>query len=197
MLPEQVIYLAALLHFGATLIYIVATLRGQTQPNRVTWFMWSLAPLIATAAQIASGVGLSTLIVFLSGFGPFLIFLCSFANKRAYWKTSKFDYLCGVLALIGLVIWYQTRDQDYAIIFSIISDFLAGIPTFCKAYSYPESENGPTYLVGGFAAFLGILCIQQPTFTAYGFMVYLFLMYVITILLIYRSKLGFGVRSAT
>lgn len=189
MLPEKIIYLAALLHFGATLIYVVATLRGETRPNRVSWFMWSLGPFIATAAEVANDVGLSSLIVFMSGLGPLLIFLSSFANKKAYWKTTMFDYLCGAMAFLGLVAWYLTRNQDYAIVLSILSDFIAGVPTFKKSYTHPESENGPTYIVGGSAVLLGLFCIQQFTFTACAFMIYLFMMYVATCLLIYRGKI--------
>ena len=167
-----------------------ATLRGKTQPNRVTWFMWGVAPLIGTAAQLSGGVGWSTLALFMTGFGPVIIFICSFANKKAYWKTSIFDYLCGVLAVCGLLGWFFTRNQDVAIAFSIGSDFLAAVPTLRKCWTHPESENGPTFMYAALAALLGVLCVQQPTFTAYGFISYLLFIDCALLALIYRKKLN-------
>jgi hypothetical protein len=192
MLPESVIFLAAFIHICATATYVYSTLRGQTQPNRVTWFMWALAPMIATAAQRAGGIGISTLMVFLSGFGLLVIFICSFFNKKAYWKTSRFDYICGVLALCGLALWYVEKNQDLAIIFSILSDFLAAIPTLRKAYFNPESENRVTYLMALIACIIGIFCVQQNNFTGYGFISYLILMYLsVSVILFRKSFLGF------
>ena len=97
MIPEYYVFFAAIINFCATISYAVATLRGTTQPNRVTWFMWALAPLNAAAAQLAGGVGWSTLMVFMTGIGPCIIVVCSFVNKKAYWQTGVFDYLCGLL----------------------------------------------------------------------------------------------------
>ncbi len=149
--------------------------------------MWALAPMIATAAQLTGGIGLSTLMVFLSGFGPLVIFICSFANKKAYWETNRFDYICGALALCGLVLWYVTKNQDLAIVFSILSDFCAAVPTYRKIWSHPESENGPTYVLALVATVIGFFCVQQQSFTGYGFISYLVVLYITTSFAIYRK----------
>jgi hypothetical protein len=188
MLPDNVIFLAAFVHLCATATYMCTTLRGETSPNRVSWFIWALAPLIATAAQLTGGVGLSTLIVFLSGLGPLVIFLCSFVNPKAYWRTSGFDYVCGGLAVCGLILWYSTRNQDLAIVFSILIDFLAGVPTLRKAYDHPESENGATYVLGFVASVIALLCVQQQTFTGYGFTGYLIMLYALLCFAIYKKR---------
>ena len=41
----------AVINFVACLSYIRAILKGEATPNRVTWFLWALVPLIAGAAQ--------------------------------------------------------------------------------------------------------------------------------------------------
>ena len=189
MISENFIYLAALIHLCATAVYAYATLKGKTKPNRVSWFMWALAPLIASAAQIQGGIGLSTLMVFMTGFGPLVIFLCSFANPKAYWKISVFDYVCGSLSFLAILIWCLTKSFNMAIILTILSDFLAAVPTYKKAYTDPASENGPTYVLGFLACFLGIFCVQQQGFTAYGFISYLTLLYATLSFLVYRKRL--------
>ena len=43
--------LGSAVNFAACLGYVRAILKGEAAPNRVTWFLWALVPLIAGAAQ--------------------------------------------------------------------------------------------------------------------------------------------------
>ena len=61
---------AIVVNFVACLSYVRAVLKAEATPNRVTWFLWAIVPLIAGAAQLRSGVGISTLVVVLVGAGP-------------------------------------------------------------------------------------------------------------------------------
>src|SRR6185437_6841760 len=119
--------------------YIRDTLKGKTQPNRVSWLLWSIAPTIATVAALTAGVRWAVLPVFISGFGPFLVFLASFVNKNAYWKLERFDYLCGIFSILALIGWGITKDANVAIVFSILSDGTAALPTLIKAWRFPET----------------------------------------------------------
>lgn len=128
---------------------MIYTLRGKTRPNRVSFFMWSLAPMVAFAAQIQQGIGLLALATFTSGFIPLLIFIASFVDKRAVWKLTSFDLICGILSFAGLLLWIITREGNVAIFFAIAADLLAAIPTVKKSYFHPESEHWAGYLSGG------------------------------------------------
>ena len=75
MISQNFIYLAALLNLAGVSIYIAATLGGKTKPNRVSWFMWALAPMVAFAAMVSQGVGLQSLMTFMSGLGHYLFLL--------------------------------------------------------------------------------------------------------------------------
>jgi hypothetical protein len=190
MLSENLIYIAVLIQVGATAGYACDTWRGKIQPNRVTWFMWALAPFIAWVAELVGGVGFFlSLPVFMIAFEPVVILACSLANKEAYWRTSSFDYLCGLFSAIGLIIWYVTRNQDYAIVFSILADFFAAIPTVRKAYSHPESENGTYFWVYAAGMILAVFCIPQNNFTSMGFLVYSAIINLVIASVIYRKNL--------
>jgi len=64
--------------------YIRDTIKGTTKPNRVSFSMWALAPLIDTAAAISAGADLwATVRIFTSGLMPLLIFLASFVNLQS------------------------------------------------------------------------------------------------------------------
>src|SRR4029078_6496608 len=117
--------------------------------NKVTWFIWTIAPLIAFAAQVQQGIGLSSLTTFSVGFVPLLIFIASFVNKNSHWKITTLDIICGILSMIGLFFWFITQVGNVAIFFSILSDALAAIPTVIKSYKAPETETAQAYLFSG------------------------------------------------
>lgn len=189
MIDERFIYLGVGINFFGTISYLKSTLQGKTKPNKVTWFLWALAPLVAFAAQYSQGVGLVSLMTFMIGFGPILIFLASFLNKKSDWKITKFDIFCGILSLLGLVLWGLTRVGNIAILFAILADGLAAIPTLIKAYHYPETENLDSYLCAGISAVIAFLAIKDWNFANFGFALWTIFLCSIFVLII-RFKLG-------
>lgn len=169
--------------------YVKGTVRGVTKPNRVTWLLWSIAPLIGTAAALASGVGWAVLPVFMSGFGPLLVFLASFINKNAYWKLEQFDYWCGLLSFLALILWGITKMPEVAIIFAIASDGLAAIPTLVKSWKYPETENAAPFTAGIFSSLTSFAAIKMWTFSAYAFPAYLVMINICIAFSIYRRRI--------
>lgn len=103
--------------------------------------MWSAAPLIAASAGIPSGVGWAVVPVLMSGVLPLMVFVASFFNRKAYWRPSIFDYFCGLLSGLALVLWYVTSNPNLAIILTIANDALAAVSTIIKAWRNPESES--------------------------------------------------------
>jgi hypothetical protein len=77
MLNENFVYIRAALSFLGALSYLIDTLKGKAKPNKVSWFVWALAPLVAFWATVQQGVGIQSLLTFVVGFNPFLIFLAS------------------------------------------------------------------------------------------------------------------------
>src|SRR5215204_1996352 len=101
--------------------------------------MWALAPLLAFAIELDAGVGLRSLMTFMVGFGPLLIFAASFAHRGSAWRLTRFDVICGALSFVGLVAWLVTREGRFALVLAIAADFLAGIPTGRKVWRSPET----------------------------------------------------------
>ena len=183
------IFVAAFATLLATYVYIRSMFKGGTKPNRVSWLMWSIATFIAAAAAVSNGVGWAVLPVFMAGFSPFLIFIASFVTKKAYWKLSSFDYFCGVLSGLALVLWYVTKDPNIAITFAIASDGLASIPTLTKAWNHPETESAWPYIVGVFNALTSFGAATMWTFSEYAFPAYLIVMNVMIFFSVYNKKL--------
>jgi len=189
MIDERFAIFAALLNLVGCTVYLIATLKGKTKPNKVTWFLWAVVPFIAFFAQIQQGVGLSSLYTFSNGFGPVLVFVGSFFNKQSQWKITTFDIICGSLSIIGVFFWYLTQVGNIAIICSIFADWLASVPTIVKAYKQPETENSRSFFIGTLAAFITIFTVTRWEFASYAFPISATLINLVLFLLI-QSKLG-------
>ena len=192
---EYLVIAAAVASVLAASVYIRAMFKGDAKPNRVSWFMWAIAPFIATAAEVSSGVTWAALPVFMAGFSPFLIFTASFATKKAYWKLSSFDYACGVLSVLALILWLLTKEPNVAIVFAIASDGLASIPTLTKAWAAPKTESIWPYVTGVFGALTSLAAVAAWTFSGYAFPAYLVVTNLLTVIAIYHVRLGFSRQS--
>lgn len=189
MLNPNFVYLGVAIIALGGVSYLIKTLRGTVQPNRVTWFLWSLAPLIAFAAQIKQGVGIQSLLTFIVGAEPLLVLLATFVNKKSYWKISKLDLTFGALSIVGLILWQVTGVGNIAILFSIMADAMAATPTIIKSFHHPESESAFTYFTSVVGALITLLTINRWNFATYGFSLYIFIVCLILTLLI-QFKLG-------
>mgnify|MGYP000966788546 CR=1 FL=1 len=188
---KYIVFAGAVINIFFTFSYIKEVAKGSVKPNRITWLMWSVAPFIATAAAITNGVGLSVFPVFMSGFTPLLVFIVSFFNKNSYLKLERLDYCCGIVSFLALVVWQITKSPDYAIIFAIISDGLAAIPTVLKAWRYPHTENVIAFWGGLFLAMTSFFAITTWNFSSLAFPIYLVVLNTIIIFAIKRNNIYF------
>lgn len=172
--PNWVIVGLLLQTFGG-LGYLIDTIKGKVRPNKVGWFLWSLAPMIAFFAMIKQGVGAQAWSTFIVGFVPFLVFLASFVNKKAYWKITRLDLICGFLSLLGIVLWLVTRVGNIAIVFSILADGLASFLTIHKSFKEPESESYIVYAMGIINGAIALMVVKEWNFQNYAFNLYIFL----------------------
>ncbi|MFA6386454.1 MAG: hypothetical protein WCW04_01660 [Candidatus Paceibacterota bacterium] len=189
MLPEQIVYIGVLISLTLTFFYIRTIIYGNTRPSLISWSIWALAPLIAVFLQIKAGAGLSFLSSFMSGFGPLLVVIFALIYKKGFWEITKLDIVCGILALISLAIYMITSKLGISILFAILSDGLAAIPTIRKSWKFPESESFITYTAGIISNTLALLVIKNWVFSIYSFSVYLITMNIIIIFSIYHKKI--------
>ena len=173
MIPENYAVLGALVASLGGFYYLYETIKGTAKPNRVTWLLWAIFPMITFFAQQSNGVGLISWVSFVSGFTPILVLIASFFNKKAYWKTTNIDYACLVAAIVGISLWAITDNANLAILFSIIADLFAAAPTLIKSFKYPESESWIAYGLSTIGFTFSIFTVQAWTFDNYAFIIYL------------------------
>jgi hypothetical protein len=184
MLNPNFVILGAVITLAGGTKYVIDTIKGNVKPNRVSWFLWFLAPIIAFFAEIKQGIGILSLMTFVVAFEPLVVFLTSFVNKKSVWKITRFDIVCGAFSVIGLVLWYITKVPNTAIVFCIAADGFASVPTITKSYSYPETENIWPYLATAINAGITLLTIDIWNFANYSFPVYIFIVSMILFVVI-------------
>jgi hypothetical protein len=189
MLPEQIVYLSFVVSIFGSYFLIRDILAGRTKPNLVTWFLWALAPLIGTFLQLKAGAGLSVIPVFLAGFFPLIIFILALVKHDGYWKITMFDIFCGIFSVIALVLWILTRNTGVSILFAILADAFAAVPTIIKSWKFPETETALGYLPGTINNILGLLVIKEWTFSIYSFGIYFIVLNTLLMMFIWRSKI--------
>lgn len=173
MIAPEFVYLGAFLSLIGSGRYAVLTVSGRTRPNRVTWFLWAVAPLIGFVAQLDAGVGLPAVMTLSIGLGPALIFASSFVNPTAYWRISGFDLGCGAVSVAAIVIWQLSGNPALAVLFAVLADLVAGVPTIIKGWWYPETENGTVFLFGAANGVITLLTIDTWSAATWAFPVYI------------------------
>jgi len=188
MLPENIIYFAIFLNLIGHIIYIRSIIKGKAKPNLISWFFWSLAPFIGVFFQLKAGAGLSMLPIFIAGFGSLMIFIAAILTKNRFWKITNFDVYCGLFSALALIFYVLTHNLGISILFAILSDALAGVPTIIKTWNFPETENWAPYLLPIFSNLAGLLIIKNWSFPIYSFGIYFLIIDTTIIFCIYRKK---------
>lgn len=179
MLPAwfTLISIAIRLQSGAQ--YAWGVLNGKARPNPITWFLWGLTPLIAFVAQLQRGLQPQSLVLLALAVSPLTICLLTLMRHNTKQHFTPFAITCGILALVGIALWQITSIPELAIVFSILADILATLPTLQKAYRDPGSEYALPYFLSMVSMLITLLTIQDWSFLIYAFPLYMFCINVI------------------
>ena len=184
MISENWIYVGSAIGALGAAVYLRDTLRGTTKPNRVTWLLWAIAPLLAAAVELDEGVGLRALPTFMVGFMPLLVFIGSFHNSASVWQIRRIDYACGLVSVVGTVTWLVTRNGVLAISAAIAADFMAGVPTVMKSWTHPETETVHSYVGAVISMGVLLLTVTHWTFDEVAFPVFILCMASVEVVLV-------------
>ncbi len=170
---EYLVLIGALVNIIGMFPYIHGIILEKNRPNKISWLMWTISPMIATAAALSKGAGLIVLPVFITGLVSFPVLAFSFMNPKSHWELKWFDYLCGSFSVVALLLWIITKNPGLAVLFAIAGDFTAAIPTLIKSWKYPETESVNIYAASLFNSLTGFFAIQTYSFSEAGFLIYL------------------------
>lgn len=166
MIDPYFVYLGAAISLAGSYVYVRNTWRGVTAPNRVSWFLWALEPLLAYVVERQEHVGLASVMTLVLGVVPVLVLAVSFHDPQSVWRIGRFDVVCGVISVAGLAVWTVSGQETVALVAFVAADAVAALPTVRKAFLEPSTESPWAFL--GSALFAAITLLTLRAYTTAG-----------------------------
>ena len=189
--PHSLVIISTLLMLWGGYAYFRDTLAGRTKPNRVSWFLWALASFVSLGAAFSADADIwASVRVLVGGVVPGVIFLGSFFNRKSYWQLTWFDWICGGLSLTALLFWQLASSPLIAVLLAAAANTFALIPTFIKAWNFPETETRLIYINSFLSAVLIIPAIPVWNIANSAFQISLMLGTGAMLVAVYRKSLG-------
>lgn len=150
-------YTSIVLSLLCVVPYIRDILKHQTQPERASWFIWSVLGFIAFFSQLAKGATNSLGLTIGETAAVTIVFLLSL--KYGVGGLTRRDLKALIGAGIGLILWALTHEAAWAIVFVVLVDSIGALLTLIKAYEDPESETLSTWFISGTSGVFGTLAV--------------------------------------
>lgn len=138
MTKEILVVAASLLALVGNIPYLLDVVKGKVKPHPYTWFIWTVVSFVVFFGQVIKGAGIGAIPTAVSEIFTLIIFL--FSIKYGFKNPPKEDKYFLILALVGLIPWFITKDPTLSVITVVSIDLIAFIPTFRKTYCHPKSE---------------------------------------------------------
>lgn len=154
--------------------YFVNIFRNKTKPHAFTWFVWGLITGIAFVVQILKGAGAGSYVTGSASFLCFIIAIIAFAKGgRVY---DKYDWLSLGGAILGILLWWLTKNPIFAVILVVISDAFGFYPTLRKGMKNPFEETASTFVINSLKYIIAMFAMENYSLTTSLYPVYLILM---------------------
>lgn len=169
--------------------YIIEIVRGTTKPRVVSWLTWSVLTGIAGIASYVDGQYPAAILMFFATIETLLIVILGW--KHGDRKIERFDIVCLVGALIGIILWQVFNSPAIAVVAAVSIDLIGGLPTIVHSWQKPHEETWLTF----FLAFLGGLCtvlaISEWTVTSVAYPLYIVVINLAFVMVLFvRRKYG-------
>lgn len=173
--------------FFAYILYVRSIIRGETKPNKATWWIWAFMGAVVGLSYYFSGAENTIWVPIVEFLGPFLIALLSIRYGEGGFD-NKTDIMCFIGALLSIILWIIFKNPVIALVTNLLIDSFALIPTIRKSYLRPEGENFSAWLGTVFADGLNLFAIEKFTFAILIYPIYMFVSDLIILLILFFKK---------
>ena len=171
--PEMFGYLSGIFILLGSIPYIREILLGKAKPQRASWFIYSVLGSIAFFSQLAKGATFSLWLTGIDTFAVVVIFVLSL--RYGVGGFSKKDAFALLIAAIGLVAWYYTKEAAIALYIVIGIDVIGTYLTVDKTYKDPMSETYSVWLFCSIAGVFAMLAVGSFNIVLLSYPFYIFL----------------------
>lgn len=175
-------------------VYVRDIVSRRARPSRASWIVWAPLGWLTLASNWQAGADLTLIKLSAMCLGVTAVAVLSLRFGTGGW--SRIDRLCFMLTAIGIVLWLQTRDPVTALLFFILADVSAALPTIRDAMLQPAKDSRAAWSLGLVAAALNLVVVQPDHwslswagFGVWSFNVYLLLLNALVVGLMFRPSL--------
>lgn len=155
---------AIALTFIAFVPYIRSILQNKTKPHAFSWIIWASVTFIIFLAQLSDGGGAGAWPIGISGVITLFVAVLAYLKKTDHMIAKK-DWIFFVLAMSAIPFWYVTSNPLWAVVILTVVDLLGFVPTFRKAYSYPNEEQLIFYILIASRNLIAIVALEHYSLT--------------------------------
>ncbi len=166
-------YAAGVLSVICLAPYLRDMFRGTTKPQRATWLIWTVLGSIAFFSQLAKG---ATDSLWMTGVQTVVVTLVFFLSiKYGVGGLARRDVIALMVAVLGLVLWYLTKEAAIALFIVIFIDAVALSLTVIKAYKDPSTETTSALFLAAISGVFAILAVGSWNWILLAYPLYIVL----------------------
>ncbi|KKU67924.1 MAG: putative RNA methylase [Parcubacteria group bacterium GW2011_GWA2_47_16] len=162
---------SGLLALSSYFFYIPAILKGDTKPNRASWWIWGGVGVLIVASYYVSGARSTIWVPLSEAIGPAIIALLSIKYGEGGW--TRLDRWCLVGAGIGTFLWWFTNSALVGLVVYLFIDLMAVIPTIKKSFHRPEHEDKKAWGLAFGGQLLNLLAVEKAAFSILLYPIYM------------------------
>jgi hypothetical protein len=163
--------IAGTLGFICCIPYIRDILLKKTRPERTTWLIWMVLGSIAFFSQLAKGATNSLWMTGADTTGVLIIFALALHFGKG--GLSSRDIKALVVTLLGLILWYFTKEAAFALFIVIAVDAAGATLTILKAYEDPGSETMSMWFLSGLSGLVAAFAVGSFNWILLSYPIYI------------------------
>lgn len=164
---------AGIVSLAAFVPYILAILRGETRPNRATWWIWTVVGFMLGASYYSSGANHTVWVPMSYTIGPLATAILSLKYGEGGW--TRFDRSCLLGAGVSAVLWWIFSSPLIALLINLFIDFMGALPTIRKSYHEPEKEDRTAWALFFTGNTANLFAVETWTFAISVYPIYMFI----------------------
>lgn len=152
--------------------YIISTLQRKTRPNRASWWIWGILGVITGISYYYAGAENTIWVPACYAICQLITAVLSLRYGEGGW--NRLDKFCLAGAGFSLLLWWFFNSPLVALLFTLIIDGLAAIPTVVKSYTEPEQESCFSWTIFLIANTLNLIALEEWSISLAAYPFYLF-----------------------
>jgi hypothetical protein len=179
---------AGIISFIAYIIYVRSIVRGESKPNRTTWWIWTFMGLVLLISYYFSGARNTIWAPLVEFIGPLIIAILSIKYGEGGVK-DRTDVWCFCGALFSIVLWIIFDSPVIALVTNLAIDAFALVPTIKKSWNRPQGENFWAWFGTGVGDTMNIFAIERMSFGIVVYPVWMLLQDLVIIVILFKGKI--------